>query len=476
MFDHFTAVQLEQYHERALPLSESRIVSRHLAACASCREHLARMCGLPKGSTPIEIDWSSVEEPGHLNFDEQIASYIDGQLDEVDREIVESHLELCVECTRDVEELREFKDQLEARPAVSGMPLPARPQPPLWTRLFAFRSWLARWQTVHAAGFAVASVLIVVALLIAWQASRTNPPEQLAQTQNANSSPINLSSSISDEQIDSSQAQLPSDANNSSDGSATATNFRVENRNPDQPTSSAAQQSPSPRIVATLNDGEGRVALDERGNLEGLASLSADEQRSVIAALRTQSIQRPSVLANIISHPGVTLKGPEDEAEFALLSPVGTVVLNDRPTFRWQPVRGATSYTVTVVDSALNPVATSESLTATEWTPSRPLPRGMVFRWQVTAIVDGSEVIAPRPPAGEARFRILERDRARRLERARETLARSPLTLGVLYAQEGLADEAEREFQLLIEANPRSTVARRLLHSVRLWRNANAQR
>jgi hypothetical protein len=37
----------------------------------------------------------------------------------------------------------------------------------------------------------------------------------------------------------------------------------------------------------------------------------------------------------------------------------------------------------------------------------------------------------------------------------------------VLYTRAGLLDEAEREFQTELKSNPRSAVARKLLHSVR---------
>jgi lipopolysaccharide biosynthesis regulator YciM len=42
--------------------------------------------------------------------------------------------------------------------------------------------------------------------------------------------------------------------------------------------------------------------------------------------------------------------------------------------------------------------------------------------------------------------------------------------LGVLYARAGMVDEAEREFQALVESNSNSSVARSLLLSVREWR------
>jgi hypothetical protein len=70
-------------------------------------------------------------------------------------------------------------------------------------------------------------------------------------------------------------------------------------------------------------------------------------------------------------------------------------------------------------------------------------------------------------PAAQAKFRVLEQDKAEELRRARQTLANSHLALGVLFTQAGLLDEAEREFQLLSQANPRSPLPRKLLAQVR---------
>ncbi len=55
------------------------------------------------------------------------------------------------------------------------------------------------------------------------------------------------------------------------------------------------------------------------------------------------------------------------------------------------------------------------------------------------------------PPAPEAKFKVLEQSQANELERIKKTAANSPLTLGVLYAQAGLLNDAEREFETLLK-------------------------
>lgn len=159
--------------------------------------------------------------------------------------------------------------------------------------------------------------------------------------------------------------------------------------------------------------------------------------------------------------------------EFSVLDPVGSVLMSDRPTFRWSPLDGAAGYVVEVYDDSFNLVATSPQLTARSWAAPQTLPRGKVYSWQVTAVKDGQETKSPRPPAPQAKFRILDRAKADELSRARRAYPSSHLTLGLLYAEAGLLKESEQEFRLLQKANPGSELPRRLLRQVQALRRRN---
>jgi hypothetical protein len=105
------------------------------------------------------------------------------------------------------------------------------------------------------------------------------------------------------------------------------------------------------------------------------------------------------------------------------------------------------------------------------WTPLKPLKRGRIYSWQVKALKEGQEFKSPRPPAPEAKFRILDQTKADELVQAQRAYASSHLTLGLLYAQAGLLDEAEQEFQALEQSNPDSAIVRQLLVSVQTMRH-----
>lgn len=104
------------------------------------------------------------------------------------------------------------------------------------------------------------------------------------------------------------------------------------------------------------------------------------------------------------------------------------------------------------------------------WTPLHPLKRNAVYIWQVTALKEGREVTSPAAPAKEARFRILSAEKTATLAPVIIELAGSPLKLGVVYAHEGLLDDAEQEFRAAITAGEDVTLARKLLQSVKQMR------
>jgi hypothetical protein len=65
---------------------------------------------------------------------------------------------------------------------------------------------------------------------------------------------------------------------------------------------------------------------------------------------------------------------------------------------------------------------------------------------------------------------VLEQAKIEEIANARRAYAKSHLVLGLLYANAGLLDDAEREFNALVKANPQSTVPRKLLGSVKAAR------
>ena len=222
-------------------------------------------------------------------------------------------------------------------------------------------------------------------------------------------------------------------------------------------------------VVAQLNDGNNVLTLDERGNLSGADNLPATYKTLVTRALTTQRIGKSSQLEGLSRPPSSLMSSDNPKEQFKVLYPVRDVMMTNYPTFRWSPLEGATGYEVEVYDAQFNRVASSPRITNTSWSTS--LARGQVYSWQVKAIKDNQEITSPRPPAPQARFRVLDQNRANELAKAKRAYGSSHLALALLYADAGLLKEAEQELRVLRRANPDSDLAAKLLRQVQALRN-----
>jgi hypothetical protein len=86
------------------------------------------------------------------------------------------------------------------------------------------------------------------------------------------------------------------------------------------------------------------------------------------------------------------------------------------------------------------------------------------------------EIVAPVPPAPEARFRVLSQAEAARVSDVRSRYGESHLVRGILLAQAGVLDDAERELVSLVEANAGIAEVQRLLDSLREQRKPLSRR
>ena len=132
-------------------------------------------------------------------------------------------------------------------------------------------------------------------------------------------------------------------------------------------------------------------------------------------------------------------------------------------------MRTPTGYVVYLVEVGSDARrATSQFLPAgrTDWPPSAPLRRGVMYEWQIEAR-RGDEVIdrAPRPPAPEGRFQVLGAAEAAGLDQVERLAHGNGLILGAAYARAGLREAASAQFRALAQEHPKSAEARRLAAS-----------
>src|SRR5262245_25674153 len=378
-----------------------------------------------------------------------MVGFVDETIAGGELQVIKDHLARCEECETAVDDLRAFEEQIAPELERAGRPSPmGAATESRWRRFIATIAIAMASYRPKSRALVFGSALAILLLSIGWLGRQAlqglkSKPEVAVTALTPGVSPSALPSST--------------------------------------PDPAAAV------IIARLNDGESQITLDSEGKLSGVDHLPSAYQRMVKKALTDQRIER-SLLLSELTRPGVRSRrgfstgelspstgrpsggrdGESDarSAKFSVIEPFGIVIQSDRPTFRWTRLDGATGYVVEVYDEWFNPLVRSPQITDHSWTAPQSLKRGAIYYWLVKSIKDDQEFKAPRPPAPQAKFRILNEATADELAKARRDYASSRLTLGLLYAQAGLLKEAELEFQALVKNNPDSALAHRLLRQI----------
>lgn len=434
---HISDEMFDRYGARQATPAETIFVQTHSNICENCRTKLARIISPEKAFAAVHNSFAFddlTDTPEHLPY-EQLEFFIDHKLDEVDREIATSHLAICGECNKDLADLQIYRQIAADAPIIENKSVESEKQS-FWKRLFAFDS---------VGSFAsIAAILLVVALFGAWFLLRGNRGGEIVQVNNQNTVPSNINP---------------------------ITNSLVSSPAPE--VLPAPKVSPSPTEIVPNNEtiyalNDGQLTVDNKGNIGGLENLSPAAQNLIKQSLQSGKIL---VTANSLGGGGGALmsEGSADSGvPFALETPIGKIIKENQPILRWKPLKNAANYSVAIVDDKFRVVEQSGNLTATTWKPTKNLPRGANYSWQVTAtLADGRETVSPASPAPQARFRVIEQNLFDEINRLEKSGKSSHLALGVLYAKAGLKQEARSEFEKLVRENPNSKLARQLLQSVK---------
>ena len=410
---HLSQTQLEDFAAQRLAAEELSALSRHLADCATCRQRAALR--QPALYPALHHAVIAEEKPVHLAF-EQLADFLDGRLAGESQQFAHDHLSHCQQCGAAADDLRTFSHQVADELVIERTPA-SQALLSLGERL---REWFA---TPWLLPVSVTAALLVFGL-IGWRMFKRDDQQVAVVTPSPTIAPT------------------------------------VE------PIATIAPMATPLNLLAQLNDGGLSLGLDAQGNLQGAETWPPRYRQLMQEAWQTSRVPHSAAL-NGLGSASAALMGSSSAQTFGLLAPVKQVVATDRPTLRWQPLAGAQSYEVEIVNEKYESVLASPALTEPVWQVPEALPRGRVYAWQVKALKDGEIHKAPQPPAPLARFRVVAQKEFAEIQTAKARYGASHLLLGQLYAEAGLLDEAEREFRALQQANPSAALPKKLLAEIR---------
>ena len=240
MSEHLSQTQLAGYCGRTLDTDELLAVDRHLAWCDVCHERLTGI--LPDGAQRVaRASLPPVERAFHLDYVQHLEPYVDGTADDIDREIVDSHVAECSRCAVDLKDLLAFKQQPVA--ALTG------DAGDTWWR---WRQWVPQWPSVSNPALAVGAVVAVftVVMAVLWWTSGSRPVQHVG-------------------------TGSPQPGASVAAPSASLTP-PTQNNSPTQSRDNEANPLTRGEPLIALNDAGGQVVLNQRGELEGLNDLPPD--------------------------------------------------------------------------------------------------------------------------------------------------------------------------------------------------------
>jgi hypothetical protein len=350
----------------------------------------------------------------HLANDDRLDAYLTGRISDFHKEDVELHCRMCRKCRRMVargQKVLSVRDVRVNDAAVSLKPTVGFSQPATWT---------------------LGALLIGVLLaLVLWAILRA--PGRY------------------DDKV----------VGNSETGGAQ----QEAHQGPDSPTDDRTPTTPTPKNNVTTKEKQ-RPRIDKPRNQ--LSSING------LFIARAYEIKKPSNLPGDESDEnldeqerGTAVEGTLTK-RWRIVGPMMTLVRSATPWFRWTSTERADSYEVSIYDDSFNLIDSSGPVRTTWWRTRKPLERGRLYRWMVTAEKDGKEIFAA-PPRGAA-FRIIEAaesiDVQRKLRGTHSSAVR-----GLIYAEAGLLDDAEIELQRHLNYLPYDKQAKKLIKTIRSWRN-----
>lgn len=455
--NHITPELAQRYRRRTLSAVNLRLVEDHLATCAACRRTVS---GEPESAAAGPAG----SESTHLTS-KQLAHLADDDLAPSEAAPLRAHVQTCAQCAIRLRDLEEFRSYLRGGTS--------EPVTPWYAMILDCLRHPLVWVPLQS--------VTVAALVVAFQVQPLK--QRLREERRLSAAAAQERDRVREENRELAQKAATGNGQTERVAALEAKNDLLLQQQAQLQASlvretearrAAERHSVRPDSLLALQSGSDTYTFRPDGTSAGRIDLAAPVPGDVAAAVRDQRLPEPAILLTLDAPPPVPM--PDAGARLTLLSPVRTVVLSPQPELTWKPMAGADRYEVSLTDvteaTAPRPVqAAPLATTSPTVTPTAPLLRGHKYEWEVKAFAAGKPLgFGPQKPDGAARFRVMDQQQADALPDNVRKASGSPLLLGIVYAREGLLEEAQRELERVEKSNPQSPVARRIAESVRALR------
>ncbi len=295
----------------------------------------------------------------HLNYDEHLKPFIYETISAIDREIVESHVEVCTVCREDLRDILSFHRELEQEKEIRELSKAG------WWTTLADRFFTPNHKTVW---LAFASIIFIIGAGLIWF----------------------LVSRSSNEIV-----QIPTNSGN----------FQTN------------------QIVPPTNSNQAVIEPKQNTNLPKANTNTANQNTDLPQKeIEMASLVFPKALKNLLVNESETLRG-NDDAETQKISPIspnGEVIRGFSPVLSWQNIPNLQTFEVTIFDNDFNRVVKSDAVSGNSWRVPN-LAKGKIYQWQVTGktvSADGKTTNY----LGQGKFYIVSERDENRINQAKNSL------------------------------------------------------
>lgn len=403
--------KLNNYANGKLSSEELLEISNHISECKSCNAYINQQIAVKKAICNLGDNLLSIEDCPEY---EVLSAYVSKELSSKETVKTLAHINSCELCFDDVKHIEELRAASLLRGNIMLSPQHKKSS-----------NWIFGWKGAFVTATVLGSVLFGI----------LNKPVQV---------PVPI---VKVDRV----AQAPA---------------KIEPKqiaaNPALPVKTAVktiEKKPSYEIIAKDRNSvivrkKGKISIASAKDPEKTIKLSSKISRFVSQKLKfgkvnpieTVNLAAANVFVRSGESSGNSISAPK------LISPVKKLVISEKPLFEWSANDLAYEYKIVVTDKIGN-VVLDQITSKNRYKAASALDRSKLYLWRVGIRFGSEDEFTYSTPST---FRIISAQAVSDIEKAQQIGSR--LVLGSVYEAYGLNTEAENEYLLFNNQNPKSDI------------------